>query len=69
VRRPFYFVENAPAIALYNGTRFCMAAQFLSLGRNHEATTYYAPESGVGREISAIRHPARRIGVIGLGEG
>ena len=59
--------ENAIR-ALYNGT-ILHGAQFLSLGRNHEATTYYAPESGVGREISSIRHPVRRIGVIGLGVG
>jgi hypothetical protein len=59
--------ENASR-ALYNGT-ILHGVQFLSLGRNHEATTYYAPESGVGREISAIRHPFRRIGVIGLGVG
>jgi hypothetical protein len=59
--------ENASR-ALYNGT-ILHGVQFLSLGRNHEATTYYAPESGVGREISAIRHPFRRIGIVGLGVG
>jgi hypothetical protein len=59
--------ENASR-ALYNGT-ILHGAQFLAPGRNHEATTYYAPESGVGREISAIQNPARRIGVIGLGVG
>jgi hypothetical protein len=59
--------ENAVR-ALYNGT-ILHGTQFVSGGRNHEATTYYAPESGVGREIRAIEHPFRRIGIIGLGAG
>jgi hypothetical protein len=59
--------ENA-VCALYNGT-ILHGSQFLSVGRSREATTYYAPESGVGREILAIKHPGRRIGIIGLGVG
>lgn len=59
--------ENASR-ALYNGT-ILHGLQFLSSGRNQEPTTYYAPESGVGRAISAIQHSPRRIGIIGLGVG
>jgi hypothetical protein len=54
--------------ALYNGT-ILHGEQFLLPARKQRATTYYAPESGVGQEISAIRHSARRIGIIGLGVG
>ena len=56
------------SLALYNGT-ILHGVQFLSPGRNHQTTTYYTPESGVGREILAIQHPVRRIGIIGLGVG
>lgn len=54
--------------ALYNGT-ILHGLQFLAPGRHREAITYYSPESGIGRELTALELPLRRIGIIGLGVG
>jgi hypothetical protein len=39
------------------------------LHHREQATTYYAPESGIGRLLSLERATPRRVGVIGLGIG
>ncbi|SFN34959.1 spermidine synthase [Variovorax sp. OV329] len=43
--------------------------QYLSAARRREPTSYYGPESGVGRAIEAAPQRPRRVGVIGLGAG
>ena len=43
--------------------------QFLSPGRRLWPTAYYGPDSGAGRALTAIRRPALRAGVVGLGAG
>jgi hypothetical protein len=43
--------------------------QFLAPDQRRQATTYYAPGTGVERAIEAYRHPGQKIGVIGLGAG
>ncbi len=43
--------------------------QYLAPDRLDEPTTYYRPDSGVGRALETLEHQNRRIGVIGLGTG
>ena len=43
--------------------------QFLAPERRREPTTYYSGASGVGRILSVLDKPGRRVGVIGLGAG
>jgi SAM-dependent methyltransferase len=43
--------------------------QYLAPERRRYHTTYYGRHSGVGLAIEGTRHPAQRVGVIGLGTG
>jgi hypothetical protein len=43
--------------------------QFMALERHRERITYYAPGSGVGLAVKALRRSPLRVGVIGLGAG
>jgi hypothetical protein len=43
--------------------------QFLSPARRRDATTYYAPGSGVQTVLRAFDRPAMRVGIVGLGAG
>jgi len=54
--------------SLYNG-KILHGVQFLSPDLSREATTYYSPESGVGKAFEAVPDGNRRIGVVGLGVG
>jgi SAM-dependent methyltransferase len=54
---------------LTNGT-ITHGEQFLNAKYRRDPTTYYGPDSGVGRAIRAGQeHPHERVGVIGLGTG
>lgn len=44
--------------------------QFTAPGREDQSTTYYSPEAGVGRALTALgRRGPLRVGVVGLGVG
>jgi MFS family permease len=43
--------------------------QYQAPDRLDEPTSYYRPDSGVGRALEALDRPNRRIGVVGLGAG
>jgi spermidine synthase len=55
--------------AMLHGT-ISHGKQFLAPDRRDWATTYYAPESGVGRALHGLRNGApQRVGMVGLGTG
>jgi SAM-dependent methyltransferase len=54
--------------ALYHG-RIEHGAQFLHAPQSLQATTYYAPDSGVGLALTHCCGGAKRVGAIGLGAG
>jgi hypothetical protein len=58
----------AAARTLFNG-RTLHGAEFLSPELSRNPTAYYGPQSGVGLALAALRMPARRVGVVGLGVG
>ena len=53
--------------SLYNG-RTLHGVEFLSAARSRTATTYYGPQSGVGRVLGVDGMP-RRVAAVGLGVG
>ena len=53
--------------SLYNG-RTLHGVEYLSPSRDNLPTTYYGPESGAGRILTAGSEP-RRVGLVGLGVG
>ncbi len=63
-------VDNANGVrVLWHGT-IPHGSQFLDEGRRYKATTYFGPNSGVGRALRALqaRGPVR-VGIVGLGAG
>ena len=54
--------------SLING-RILHGVQWMAPSRNRWATTYYAPESGVGQVLAQLGPAPARVGVIGLGVG
>ncbi len=63
-------VDSADGVRiLWHGT-VPHGSQFLDAPRRHQATTYYGPNSGVGRALRALQSQGPiRVGVIGLGAG
>jgi hypothetical protein len=57
-----------PYHTLYNG-RIEHGAQFLDPPKSLQPTTYYGPQSGVGRALMYFSGAPKRVGVIGLGAG
>lgn len=60
-------VETASR-SLFNG-RILHGVQWLSPNRSRWTTTYYSPESGVGRVLAGVPPSPVRVGAIGLGIG
>jgi hypothetical protein len=57
-----------PYHTLYHG-KIEHGAQFLSLPKSLQPTTYYGPDSGVGVALDRHSGSPKRVGVIGLGAG
>jgi hypothetical protein len=60
--------KNGVVRTLVNG-RINHGAQFEAISRRRDATTYYAPDSGVGVLLGGPVGTPRRVGVVGLGTG
>ena len=63
--------EDGSVRRLIHGTTM-HGVEYLTSGRETEATSYYVPRSGVGRALSAldsIHGPGARVGIVGLGAG
>jgi hypothetical protein len=53
---------------LYHGS-ILHGLQYLASSRRHEPTSYYGPDSGIGRALRHTREHGKRVGLIGLGAG